>query len=95
MATSEEKMKPNEIHMENLEWLVENALHGEVNGDVPEDLDRIVKARVELTAIKEHLHWTEGARKLADRFHRAHTAKMLESNRLCNEGPNDERGPEN
>jgi len=38
----------------NLEWLIENAIHGDVNGDNPGDLRRILEARREFRDLIAH-----------------------------------------
>lgn len=39
------------METQNLEWLIFNALHGDVNGDIPEDLQVMIKAEQELHAL--------------------------------------------
>lgn len=39
---------------ENLEWLVSNALHGDISGDNSNDLQVMIKAEQELHALLAH-----------------------------------------
>ena len=39
------------METQNLEWLIFNALHGDVSGDIPEDLQVVIKAEQELHAL--------------------------------------------
>lgn len=39
------------METQNLEWLIFNALHGDVNGNIPEDLQVVIKAEQELHAL--------------------------------------------
>ena len=40
------------METQNLEWLIFNALHGDVNGDIPEDLQVMIKAEQEFHALR-------------------------------------------
>ena len=51
------------METKNLEWLVFNALHGDVSGDTPEDLRVMIKAEQEFNALRARVARLEEALK--------------------------------
>ena len=49
------------METQNLEWLIFNALHGDVSGDIPEDLQVMIKAEQEFHALRARVSRLEEA----------------------------------
>ena len=69
------------METQNLEWLIFNALHGDINGDIPEDLQVMIKAEQELhalltrhNALVEAVKWERECEGFDPFFHSSFTA---------------------
>jgi hypothetical protein len=73
---------PKLLKFDNLKWLVTNAINGDVSGDCPEDLTKMLAASQELQAVERHFKEIEQLMEGYRNYNRAETAKLMECSRF-------------